>query len=375
MSIIITHFVSIRGESGDSTTYGTAKDDGILDYSGNNTVYGYDGDDTITTGDGDDTIYGGDGNDTIDAGTGKNTIYGGDGDDWLFVGVGDDTCVGGKGNDTYDVTYTNMPLKIIEEPDGGIDTISTFQDCTLPDNVERGEIMEEHSQVRITGNSLDNLLTAQGCYGDSSLFGMAGNDELLGGLGQDLLDGGDGDDTLIGGVDLYEERNEEFSQGGDNDRLFGRNGNDLLSGGHGDDWLDGGLGHDTLTGGDGKDSFVFGAGYVVNGTVGRGMINASSDSITDFVSGEDRIVLSLHAFHAIQGEKGGTLTADQFVRGAYAKDGNDHLLYDQKTGELWYDENGNQSVTDSFGTWTGRELVATFTPGTSISADDFTFIA
>ena len=163
---------------------------------------------------------------------------------------------------------------------------------------------------------------------------------------------------------------------GGKDHIRGGKGDDKLDGKDGDDWLDGGLGKDILTGGQGSDKFVFGAGFVPKGIVSRGMINASADEITDFVSGEDKIMLSLHAFHEIAGKIGGGLTADQFRLGAYATTSAQRILYDKAKGEIWYDENGNASVTDpGVGTWTGRAHLATLKPGTELKYSDFEFIA
>lgn len=176
------------------------------------------------------------------------------------------------------------------------------------------------------------------------------------------LEGSDGADHLDGG--------------GGQDRIKGGKGEDRLDGKEGDDWLDGGLGKDVLTGGSGSDRFVFGAGFVPKGIVTRGMINANADDITDFVSGEDKIVLSLHAFHEIDGKVGGNLTAEQFRLGAYATMPGQRILYDKAKGEIWYDENGNASVTDpGIGTWTGRAHLATLKPGTELLYTDFEFIA
>ncbi|WP_208121921.1 Ig-like domain-containing protein [Spirabiliibacterium mucosae] len=58
-------------------------------------------------------------------------------------------------------------------------------------------------------------------------------------------------------------------------------GDDTLNGGAGDDILFGGAGNDTLSGGEGADKFVF----LVNS-------NSGKDTITDFESGKDKIVLS-----------------------------------------------------------------------------------
>ncbi|MYM70108.1 hypothetical protein GTP45_25195 [Pseudoduganella sp. FT55W] len=57
-------------------------------------------------------------------------------------------------------------------------------------------------------------------------------------------------------------------------------GNDELKGQAGNDTLAGGIGNDTLSGGDGADWFVFGAA-------------GGSDTVTDFVSGSDHVLVSL----------------------------------------------------------------------------------
>jgi len=78
---------------------------------------------------------------------------------------------------------------------------------------------------------------------------------IRGGAGDDLLNGRNGNDTLRGNW-----------------------GNDTLIGGLGDDILFGGLGNDVLTGSAGSDRFLLAA---VRG----------SDTITDFESGVDSLVL------------------------------------------------------------------------------------
>jgi Ca2+-binding RTX toxin-like protein len=107
----------------------------------------------------------------------------------------------------------------------------------------------------------------------SAIVATAGS-ELIGGSGNDILAGAAGVDTLTGGAG--------------NDSLTGAAGNDVLSGGLGADTLAGGVGVDALTGGDGADVFSFGA----NAT---GLLESSAaamDTISDFVSGSDRILTS-----------------------------------------------------------------------------------
>ena len=111
-----------------------------------------------------------------------------------------------------------------------------------------------------------------------------------------------------------------------NDVLTGGNGSDILLGGLGNDVLAGGKGADFLTGGDGDDTFRFGG-------------DIKTDHITDFLSGTDRIELDNLVFKTLLTE--GQLAADQFVQGTTATTATQRIVYDQPTGNLWYDVDGS----------------------------------
>lgn len=74
--------------------------------------------------------------------------------------------------------------------------------------------------------------------------------------------------------------------GSGNDLLAGSTGNDILTGYAGRDTLIGGLGIDSLTGGSGADVFRF------NALAELGSSSSSSDTVTDFKPGEDKLDLS-----------------------------------------------------------------------------------
>lgn len=97
-----------------------------------------------------------------------------------------------------------------------------------------------------------------------------GDDTATLGNGNDRVQGDAGDDTINGG--------------GGNDVLSGGTGRDTIVGGAGDDVIYGGAGVDTLTGGEGADVFFF-ASATDSAT------SQARDTITDFVSGSDRIDL------------------------------------------------------------------------------------
>lgn len=135
--------------------------------------------------------------------------------------------------------------------------------------------------------------TLVGTADDEVLNGFGGNDVIAGGLDDDIIYGGEGNDTLrgdrnsinaggnIGGDDIFYggAGNDRIGGKGGNDKLYGEAGNDQLFGDNGDDLLRGGLGNDRLEGGRGSDTFVLAAGE-------------GTDTIRDFVVGEDRIGLA-----------------------------------------------------------------------------------
>ena len=136
-----------------------------------------------------------------------------------------------------------------------------------------------------------------------------------------------------------------------NETLIGTdNQADTLNGGAGNDVLYGGTGNDTLTGGTGADKFVFAS--VLNSLT-------NVDTITDFVSGTDKLVLDDSIFAGLTA--GSALT--NFVSGSSpaATSAAATILYNTSTGALYYDADGNGSgAAVQFATLSGHPtLLAT----------------
>ncbi len=216
--------------------FGNNKDNILIGNSGSNTLKGFDGNDILDGGAGVDQLYGGAGNDTYildneldkvheDANGGldhvksysnlnwqgnveiyelignENTyVTGSPGDDILIGNSGDniitgnsgrDTMIGGAGNDTYN----NFEIGdvIVEEVNGGIDTIATRElFITLPENVEN------YTNIwRVTGadgNALDNVMVA--AHGGERIDGKGGDDTLVALNFGSIFTGGEGNDTF-----------------------------------------------------------------------------------------------------------------------------------------------------------------------------------
>lgn len=225
-------------------------------------------------------------------GRGADSLQGGDGQDFLDGGRGADTMAGGAGNDAYAVD--DALDTIVEQADGGIDTVSAYVSWTLGANLEA--LVLFGGALDGTGNGGDNTIT--GTDGRNTLLGLGGQDSLDGGLGRDLLDGGTGADTLRGGA--------------------------------GSDTLIGGIGADLLRGEAGGDVFRY--------------LSAAEggDQIIGFDTAEDRFEVSAGGFGGglVAGQ---ALTNKQFVAnttGLATRAGMGQFVFDTDDGILWWDHDG-----------------------------------
>ncbi|MGJ5634281.1 furin, partial [Nostoc sp. CALU 1950] len=112
------------------------------------------------------------------------------------------------------------------------------------------------------------------------------------------------------------------------DNLFGNSGNDTLLGGAGDDLLSGEVGRDVLTGGTGRDSFNL-----------AGSRTGGYDTIADFIFADDTILISKAEFGLSQ-SLNSTLDSSLFRLGTNATTAGDRFIYNQTTGNLFFDKDG-----------------------------------
>jgi Ca2+-binding RTX toxin-like protein len=131
----------------------------------------------------------------------SDTLIGLGGNDFLDGLGGEDVMAGGAGNDLYYVE--NPGDQVIELPGQGRDSVRSFVDYTLPDNVENLQLSysEFSGPIPIVG------------------IGNAENNDLRGNFQNNILQGGIGNDTLWGGF-------SDVSFGPGNDDLAGGAGND-----------------------------------------------------------------------------------------------------------------------------------------------------
>ncbi|MBM6593209.1 cellulase family glycosylhydrolase [Microvirga pudoricolor] len=328
---------------------------------------------------GDDELTGTSRADDMDGLAGNDRLYGGDGDDDLDGGSGMDYMAGGRGNDTYHVDHAGDG--IAENAGEGQDTVLTQVNYRLPFGQFIENLTSASAGLTLIGNELANTLT-----------GDAGSNLLDGGAGADILQGLGGNDTYLvdnaldvvieaagGGYDVVRasasvtlpsssevelltvatvkgtapinltgsdtpnmivgnDGPNVLAGAGGNDTIYAGSGNDRVNGGAGHDMLFGQWGKDVLTGGGGRDVFVFDSKPHA----------ANVDRIVDFVVRDDSIYLENSVFKAL-GKKGSLaspahLKKEAFFAGSAAHDASDRILYDKKTGVLWYDKDGTGSA-------------------------------
>lgn len=314
----------------------------------------------ISGGDGDDTLDGGGGDDSLDGGIGNDILYGGSsGADTLTGGAGNDTYNMFDADTIVELDFGGTDTALVHING------SSFVVFTLPQFVENATLIEAtkfgFNDGTLLGNSLNNVLIGDGgsdflsgddgndilggAGGSDTLWGGNGNDQLTGGSGNDDLSGGTGADTMVGGTgndtyhldslsDVVTENsgegldtvyltvggytlannvenlvidsaagltmianslNNTITGGAGNDDMYGHLGVDTIHGGGGDDFVRGGAGGDILYGDAGADTFA--------NTLNTDVLTTAPDTIMDFVSGTDKIKMSMDANLNVSGHQ------------------------------------------------------------------------
>ncbi len=239
-----------------------------------------------------------------------NTLTGNSGNNVLDGKAGADAMSGGSGNDTYIVD--NVGDKVTEAANGGIDLVKSSISYVLGANLEKLTLTGSGS-INGTGNALANTLT-----------GNSGNNVLDGKAGADAMSGGSGNDTYIvdnvgdkvteaanGGIDLVKS-SISYVLGANLEKLTLTGSSAIAGTGNGlANTIAGNAAANTLTGGGGGDVFVL-----------NSML--ASDTITDFTSGSDKLLVSMTGIRIGDGDAvvdgavtrsaaGGFATSAEFV--------------------------------------------------------------
>ncbi|MGF1566687.1 MAG: hypothetical protein ACFCVD_01190 [Nodosilinea sp.] len=356
----------VDGGKGDDLLIGGAEDDTLIGGAGDDFVDGKGGDDTAFLGAGKDAFLWnpGEGSDTIDGGAGYDTM--------LFNGSADNEIIdmlanGERFTFLRDIGAIVMDTNNLEQVDfrafGGADTIN-INDLTGTDvkqiNLNLGILGTaggdgEIDTINVAGSdrndviriaTVGNDVVVSGLTAKVSIFRADANDHLV-------VSGGDGNDQIRAahlGLDAIQLTLEG---GAGHDRLVGSANDDTLVGGWGDDTLVGSKGADTLTGNEGRDSFRF------------NHLDQAGDTITDFVAADDQILIQAAGFGGGL-TAGAAISANQFVLGAGAADASDRFIYNNTSGELYFDRDGTGGQA--------QVLLATLSGAPTISNADIVVI-
>lgn len=269
---------------------------------------------------------------------------------------------------SINVDLANTTLTVNQAPQPFTQTVRGFTDVI-------GTVFND----QITGSDRPNNLS--GNVGNDAIFAGAKDDILTGGAGSDRLEGGTendrylfdadtplGTDTLTdtSGVDtldfsqtstqaitlnlrsaklqvintnhqlkLSPPKFENATGGSLADKLTGNPANNILVGNAGNDRLIGGAGRDRLIGGAGNDQFIFDLGSRFNAkTIGV-------DRITDFARSKDKLALDRTTFSTLK--KGRLKSFEKAKTLAQARTSDEQIVYIRKTGNLFYNVNGDKA--------------------------------
>jgi Ca2+-binding RTX toxin-like protein len=322
----------------ESTSSSYARADG----SNNDDVgYGSRGVDNATLRLGDDTYYGNTGNDLLVGHQGADYLDGGDGDDifnitgfesgilgssskaddgtteWIATGAKHDVVIGGNGKDTLRIT-------------AGADTLVHGTVVLNDDNFKSMEIVEVGTTVgRINVEDGALQLINNHYYLNAGATSAVGTTTKLG----QTFDNVKVDASGVSANGL------KFVGNGNANTFIGTPNNDIFIGNGG---------NDTLTGGSGSDTFVFGQVHTQTVTGAATAVQrykdiasalTGTDTITDFVSGKDKIELHDDFYTALS--KLGAVGATNLVIGTSALDADDYLVFDSASRVLSYDADAN----------------------------------
>ena len=361
------------------------------------------------------TITGGGGADTMVGGAGGDNYLVTDQSQQIVESLTADAAVNGVV--PFDTVFTTVSYDLAQTvnyiasandigtasvPGGAAGTAATISIGQVGVEVLSASVQSGTEALNLTGNS--NVQTIIGNYGNNILNGD--NDTLTNGVQTGTSVGGFGD-TLTGlfGDDTYRVYSqldvirEQAGQGNDTAvfgantatnasvldgsntyqlradnsielltvanqsravgyQLIGNGFDQTVLGSRANDVIWGGAGHDTLTGNGGNDTFGFNEAGA-----------ADSDTISDY-NGGDIIGLSAATntgyFSGLSTTTGGQTAGfdqNEFVNGTTATEAHAQILYNQASGQIFYDADGTGA--------SAAVLVATIGAGTQLGNNDF----
>ncbi|MDF2688114.1 MAG: hypothetical protein K0Q80_1079, partial [Microvirga sp.] len=271
-----------KGQNG----YGGNDRDKLIGAGGDDNLYGNEGVNGLNGKEGNDQLYGGNTRDVMIGGSGDDIGYGNGGDDLIVGGAGSDRLYGTGGADY--IFGDEMPEGFVLPSSFASDLLWLQEEGTI---VASSSMTMASNAINITASGTNAL----------TLTGNSLNNVMIGNAGKNMIAAAEGDDMVFGGY-----------------------------------------GNDTLSGGSGKDKFVFDQKLGSSKTDRK----VNFDTVTDFRVKDDKFFLDNAVFKKLgKGslDKPSQLNKNFFTVGTQAKDKNDYLIYNKKTGVLSYDADGSGS--------------------------------
>lgn len=301
-----------------------------------------------------DRAHGGAGDETFVPSFGNDTIYGGGGNDLvIYEGARSNFTITSNGDGSFTVNDSRLSegidllknVRFLQFDDQRVTLINAapaniaLSKISFAEDLRADTIVADLSAFDADGDAVSYALTNNA----GGAFRLDGNHLLL----ARSLDYETGPRQFTISIEAKDAYGKTTSQSFTLDltnvvetnplTLTGTAGTDTLVGENGHDKFTGNAGRDLLTGGAGQDVFVFDRLGRTNAAHKR----AELDTITDFNRTDDTIWLQKSVFKAIS--KKGVLASSAFYAGTKAHDASDRVIYDKKSGAVWYDADGTGS--------------------------------
>lgn len=315
---------------------------------------------------GNDEYHGGDGNDLLVGHQGADKLYGDAGNDYFLITsfggrfgaggkqddgnkewVAGDLIDGGVGVDTLRITGGATKAQVVKLTDANFKNMEVVEvgATVAASNVENTYLQLANGNYALNGTSTINV-TASSTAGTHSLR-----------VGQTA-------DNVKVDASAITANGLKFVGNANKNTFIGTQKDDVFIGNSGDDKLTGGLGADTFAYGKVITKTATGDKATVAQTYSDVASNLSgTDTITDFVSGTDKIQLNRDLFSAFT--SAGAINAANLKQGAgaVATTATEFLVFDSTSHTLFYDADGSGAGA--------QVAVVTLTGVNSLAVGDF----